>query len=159
MRFIVPFSDVATGAVADTFGKTLAAVRAADTAGYRCRIRRLAVGCSDNAPPDLAIALVLKRVDDVSAGGAGTSTAVTPTQRDSLSRAAVCTAGKGHTVEPTVYGEPLFQTEMNLRNTIIQEWDAEGAPVANRDQLIGLLAAPRTAVAHNLSGELEFEEF
>jgi len=162
MKYSVNFDDVPTGAVADTFN-TLAALVAADTAGYRCRLLKLVVGPSDDAPADLNVGLQLKRVDDVSGGGAGTGNSnPTPVPLDSLSRAAVITAGEDYVtggVEPTVYGNPLWQAEMNRRNTIIQEWAPEDAPVINRDQLFGLLAAPRTAAAARLSGCLEFEEF
>jgi hypothetical protein len=158
MRFTVPFEEVATGAVANTY-KTIAAIRAADTAGYRFRLRRLQLGNSEDTPQDLAVGIALKRVDDVSAGGAGTSTAVTPLQVDSLSRAAVCTAGKNYTVEPTTYGNPLWEMELNCRNSLDIVWTEEEAPVVNRDQLLGLLICPRTAVARTFSGCLEFEEF
>ncbi len=159
MRFSAPFDNVASGAVADTY-KTLAALVAADTAGYRCRLRSLTVGPADDAPADLNVSLKINRVDDVSAGGAGTATAVTPAPKDSLSRAAVITAGKAHSAEPTTYNTvPLWECEINLRNSLIKEWGADDAPVINRDQLLGLLVAPRTAAAATLSGVLEFEEF
>lgn len=163
MKFSVTFDDVATGAVADTF-KTICALRAADTAGHRCRLLKLVVGPSEAGAQDLNIALQLKRVDDVSAGGAGTPDSTpTPAKADSLSRAAVITAGVDYItggVEPTVYGtSPLWQGDMNLRNTIIETWTPEEAPVINSDQLLGLLAAPRTAAARSISGSMEFEEF
>ena len=158
MRFCVPFSAVDSGAVADT-PKTIAAVQAGDTAGYRCRLRALAIGLSEDTPVDESIEVSVKRVDDVSAGGAGTKTAVTPTPMDSLSRAAVCSAGKNYTAEPTTYGEALFEVELNGRNSLVKEWSPEDAPVCNRDQLVGLLVAPRTANAREVTGSLEFEEF
>jgi len=158
MRFTVNADNVSTGAVADTFTTELA-MRAADTAGYRFRLRSLSVGPADDVPGDLNLAVQVKRVDDVSAGGAGTSTAVTPVPKDSLSRASVITAGKAHTVEPTTYGDPLWQVDINRRNSFIKEWAAEDAPVANRDQLLGVLLAPRTAAAAVVSIAAEFEEF
>lgn len=158
MRYSVPFSDLPSGAVADAY-VTLAALVAADTAGYRCRLRSLTVGPADNAPADLNVSVALKRVDDVSAGGAGTATAVTATTKDSLSRAAVIAGAKGHSVEPTTYGTVLWECDLNLRNSVIKEWGPDDAPVISRDQLLGLLAAPRTAAAARLSGVLEFEEF
>jgi len=162
MRYAVHFTDVPSGAVADTF-KTIAALIAADTAGYRCRLRSLQVGPADDAPADLNVALQLQRVDDVSAGGAGTANSnPTPVPKDSLARAAVISAGEDYVtggVEPTTYGNPLWQIDINRRNSVIKEWGVEDAPVINRDQLLGLLAAPRTAAAVRLSGALEFEEF
>lgn len=158
MRFSINFDDVATGAVADAV-KTIAGLRAADTLGYRFRLRSIQIGPSDDAPTDLNVGLQLKRVDDVSAGGTGTSTATTPVPRDAESRASIITAGANYTVEPTVYGDPLWQIELNRRNSMIKEWSAEEAPVFHRDQQAGLLALPRTGAAANLSGSLEFEEF
>jgi len=162
MRYTLPFTDVPTGAVADT-AKTLAALIAADTAGYRCRLRKLVVGPADDAPADLNVALQIKRVDDVSAGGAGTANSnPTPMPKDSLSRAAVITTGVDYVtggVEPTTYGNTMWQIDINRRNSVIVEWPVDDAPTINRDQLLGLLGAPRTAAAARLSGTLEFEEF
>jgi hypothetical protein len=42
---------------------------------------------------------------------------------------------------------------------LIQEWIPEEAPVINRDQLLGILVAPRTAAAVNVTITAEFEEF
>ncbi len=163
MKFAVYFDDVATSGTINTF-KTMLAILAADTVGYRARLLKLSVGPSDDAPADLNVALQLKRVDDVSAGG-GVGTAnsnPTPVAIDSLSRAAVITAGEdylGGGVEPTAYGSPLWQIDFNRRNSIIMEWLPEEAPIISRDQVLGLLAAPRTGAAVNLSGYFLFEEF
>ena len=159
MRFTIPFSDVATGAVADAF-KTIGAVHAGNTAGYRCRLRKLSVGPADGTPVDKSVSLQLKRIDDVSGGEAGSKTAVWPFPKDSFSRAAVVTGGENYTVEPTAYAaERLWECGLNTRGAIVMEWAAEDAPVANRNQLIGLLAAPQDASAITLSGSLEVEEF
>ncbi len=157
MRFSVTATNVATGEVADTF-KTMLAVIAGDTAGYRGALRKLTIGPSDDEPKDLNVAVKLCRIDDLSAGNAGTKTAVTPVQKDSLSRAAVLSGGKNYTGEPDTYGNPIWEVDMNRRATIVMEWDEEQAPVINRDQLLGLLAAPRTAAAANLTITMEFDE-
>lgn len=158
MRFSVSFDDLSTGAVADTY-KTLCAIIAGDTAGYRCRLRSISIGPADNTPQDLNVSIVIKRVDDVSAGSAGTGSAATPVPKDSLSRAAVITAKTNCSAEPSSYGSELYAIDLNRRNSLVKEWLPEDAPVINRDQLIGLLAAPRTAAAAVLSGVMEFEEF
>ena len=64
-------------------------------------------------------------------------------------------------VEPTTYESvALWQTDLNDRNGIVMEWpDGDDAPTININQGLGLLAAPRVAVASRLSGCLEFEEF
>jgi len=158
MIYTVPFEEVVTSAVINTY-KTIAAIVAGDTAGYRARLRELTLGCSDDSPADRALSVLLKRIDDLSGGGAGTTTAVTPVPRDSLGRAAVITAAKNYTDEPTVYGNQLWELELNLRISLFHEWPQDLAPIVNRDQLLGLLCAPRTANAATLSGSLVFEEF
>ena len=160
LRFTVPFSNVASGAVADTF-VTLAAIVAGDTAGTRARLRSLQIGPADDAPQSIDLAVRVNRIDDLSGGSAGTPGATpTPAQKDSLSRAAVCTAGTAYSGEPSTYlTVPLWEVGMNAMNSLIKEWGEEDAPVANRDQVLGLLVAPRSAVAATLSGVLEFEEF
>lgn len=156
------FDNVATGAVADTF-TTLAAIVAADTAGYRARLLSLTIGPADDAPVDKNVAVKLCRVDDVSAGGAGTATTVSGAnmaKADSESAASVISGGHTYTVEPTTYGTyPLWVGAFNARGGLVKHWDREDAPVIQRDQLLGLLAAPRDAAAITLSGTMEFEVF
>ena len=161
--FSLTFDAVDTGAAADTF-KTIAALIAADTAGFRCRLRSLSIGCSEDAPVDEPMAVQLKRVSDVSAGGAGTADSnPTPAPRDTLQVASIITTGEDYItggVEPTAYAtEPVWAFEFNLRNSFIKHWEPDDAPIINRDQLLGLLATPRNATARELSGTLEFEEF
>ena len=158
MRYSVNFDDVASGSVADTFA-TIAALIAADTTGHRCRLLSISLGPSDDAPLDLSLAIQLRRVNDVSAGGNGTGTAFTPVPQDSAAVAAVITAKTDCSVEPTTYTEPLWQIDMNTRNSIIKQWTPEEAPIINQDQLLGLLVAPRSANAITVSGTLEFEQF
>jgi len=157
------FDAIATGAVADTY-KTLCAIVAADTAGHRARVMSITIGPADEAPVDKNVAVKLARVDDVSAGGAGTPGASVSGANmgkvDSESVASTITGGRAYSAEPTVYGtEPLWAGAFNARGGIIKHWDREDAPVIQRDQLIGLLAAPRDANAITLSGTIEFETF
>lgn len=166
MQFSLPFNDIASGASINTF-KTLVALLAADTAGLRIRLRSLSIGVSEDTPLDLAVGLQLTRVADISAGGAGTSDTTVATsaiaKKDAESadspvsgKVDFVTSG----VEPTTYeSEPLWAIDFNRRGGVIKEWDAENAPVIHRDQLLGLLVAPRTAAAVRLSGVLEFETF
>ncbi len=158
-RFSIHLDNVATNAVADTY-RTMLGMFASDVAGNRFKLRAIAIGGSEDAPQDLALGIQVARIDDVSAGGAGTSTAITPEQFDSLSKASAITAGHTYTAEPTAYNTvKLFQMDINLRNSIRIEWPEEDAPVANRDQLIGILCCPRTGAARTLSLSAEFEEF
>ena len=162
MRYVLTFTDVATGAVADTY-KTLAALLAADVAGNQCRLLALNIGPSDDAPADVNVGIQIKRIADISAGGAGTKTAVSAANMGRPyvdTRDGVITGGRNYTVEPTAYEtEPLFAMDFNLRGGFFKEWTAESAPVIKQDMLLGLLAAPRTAAAAKLSGSLEYEEF
>jgi len=159
MLYTLEVNNSASGASADTF-KTMLAARAADTAGYRFRLRAVAVGCAEDSPVDLPIAVVVQRVDDVSGGSAGTAgSAETPAPVDSLSRASVIAGGSAYSAEPSTYGDPLFAVDFNARSALIKEWAPEDAPVANRDQLIGLLVAPRTAAARTITASMLIEEF
>lgn len=156
------FDDVASGAVADTY-TTLAALIAADTAGYRARVLSITIGPSDNAPVDKNVAVKLSRIADVSAGGVGTRTAVAGSavsKADTESVDSTISAGHTYTAEPTTYeGRAVWQGAFNARGGIIKHWDKEDAPVIQRDQLIGLLVAPRDAAALTLSGTIEYETF
>lgn len=163
-RYTIPFSDIPTGAVADTL-KTMVTAIAADTAGYRFWVDKLIVGFSDNAPTDVPVEVALQRVDDVSAGGVGTANAaVVPALRDSLQLASIITAGEDYVtggVEPTTYATvALYQGELNAHAEVSEVWYWENTPiVCNRDQLCGLLCGPRNATAVRVTGELGIVEF
>jgi hypothetical protein len=154
------FDDQASGAVADTF-KTVAALIAADTAGYRCRIRSLQIGPADDTPSDANIAVRLNCTDNAGAGTPGASISganIPKTDPDSVD--SVISGATGYTVEPTTYAtQPLWQMDMNVRGGFIKEWDIESAPVVARNTTLGLLIAPRAASAQNVSGTIEFEVF
>jgi hypothetical protein len=154
--------NVATGAVADTI-KTMLSIIVADTAGHRCALRGLNVGFADDAPADRNVAIQIKRIEDVSAGTAGTKTAVAVAdiaKMDPGSIAPLMSGGRNYTVEPTAYdAEELFAQDLNDRGGIVKEWDFEDAPKFIADQLCGLCAAPRTANAATLSGGLLFQMY
>lgn len=150
--------DVASSSSADTY-TTILGLLAADTAGHRGRLRKLTVGMSEDTPGDTTYAVQVKRVDDVSAGSAGTATALTEGQIHSLSIAPNVAALHTYTVEPSTYGQPLWHGEFNSRASAIVEWGPDEAPVVDRDQLLGVLVAVRSAVAKNVSIHAEWEEF
>lgn len=161
MRFFMTANNVACGAVADTY-TTLAALIAAATTGYKARLLRLNVGPSDDSPADANISVKVARIDDVSAGGAGTKTGVAAADMGrpfSDQRDGIITGGHTYTVEPTVYGDPVFQMDFNVRGGFFHEWDLADAPIIDNDQLLGILVAPRAASAATVSMTLEFEEF
>jgi hypothetical protein len=159
-KFILPFAGVATGVVADTY-KTIVAAIAADTLGYRFWINYLAVFADDATPLEHNLALKLCRIADVSAGSAGTGTALTPVKPDDLGLASIITAKTNCTVEPTTYeSTDLLVGGRHAKAGFVWQWDdIEGAPVANRDQLIGLLAAPKSTTAVTVRGEMGIVQF
>ena len=162
IRYLV-FNDIASGVVAQTY-KTLAAIVAAATAGHRAALLAVNIGCSDNSPVDESFNLQVQRVEDVSAGGAGTTTAVSAAQMarpDSYEVDGNITGGHTYTAEPTTYDAtyPLFNHEFNTRGGFFKEWSFESAPKIDNDQLIGILITPRVATARNFSGSLTFQEY
>lgn len=163
MFYVLSLDDIASLAGSDVY-TTIGSIIVPDTAGVRARIRMLSIGPSDDAPGDLNLSLKIARIADVSVGGAGTLTAVSagnmgkldPDQTD-----APFSGGVAYTAEPTTYesSEPLWMGSMNDRGGIQMYWDANDAPRATRDMLIGLLAAPRTAQAIKITGSMLVESY
>jgi len=162
--YTMTFDNVSTNNAADAY-KTIAALIVADTAGHRMRLRALHVGPADDTPQDKNYTVQVKRIGDVSEGGAGTApedvAAADMGKKDPDSVASIISGKRGlFTAEPTVYdAEPLFMKGVNGRGSFIKEWSAEEAPVATRDQLLGVLATPRSAAALQVSGAMDFEVF
>lgn len=159
----IPFNNVSTGNNADTADTMVSAI-VPDTAGSRIRVRAISIGAATDSPTDVPFGVKLQRIADVSAGAAGTAgssiTAANIPKHDSLQADAPCSAGIAYTAEPTTYEtHALWQTEMNARDSLIKEWLPDEAPVASRDQLMGLLVTPRTAVALIVSGSMTVESF
>jgi len=163
MRFTVSFEDLATSASADTF-ITLAALICADTAGLRARLRKLTISFADDTPQNANAAFQIKRIADVSAGTAGTAGTTIGTSSvpkvDDQSADSPASAKLAYSAEPTTYETyPLWRGEGNALGGVIREWGERDAPTIQRDQHLGLLAAPRAASALRISGTLEFEQF
>jgi hypothetical protein len=162
--YTIPFKDIATGAVADTF-KTIAALELGDAQENRYRLRKLVVGPSDAAPGDVNVSLSIKRINDVSAGGVGTAgTTITaanlPCVDNECTPAVGLEANINYSAEPTTYEtHELWHAGMNGRGALIENWAPEEAPVVKRDQLLGLLAAPQGAAAFTMSGCMLVESF
>ena len=156
------FSDIATGASANTY-KTMAAILASATAGYKARIRELVIVVSLDAPADLQVSLKVNRIADVSAGGAGTadsSIAASALARPNTDdRDGVTTFGYDYSVEPTTYETNAhYLVDFNLRGGHTKVWGVEDSIYINNDMLIGILMAPRTAAAATISGTVVWEE-
>jgi hypothetical protein len=164
MRYSLPFDDVPTGTVDNTY-KTAAALIVADTVGHRCRITAVRFNGADDAPPDLNVGVQIKRIADNSAGAAGTKTVVSAAnmpKKDPGSIDSLVSGGVNYTVEPTTYeGQAIYQGGFNARggrDIRFDEQDGE-SPVAIADQTLGLLVCPRGTTAIRLSGVISFETF
>jgi len=164
MFYTLAFQAVSTAATKDT-AKTVAAIIGANTDGVRARIRKIGVGFGDDTPHDRAYAITLKRVASNLAGNAGTAgssvTAANMPKHDSLSTDSLLTGGLNYSAEPTYEsGQPLWALELYGKTSLLMEWDALDAPIINKDQLIGLIVAPRSAdEADEVSGFIQFEVF
>ena len=160
----IPFKDVATGAVADTY-KTIAALEIADNQENRYRLTKIVVGPADSTPQDANVSLSIKRINDVSAGGVGTAgttiaAAAIPMADDKQTPPVDLEGNSNYSAEPTAYeANEQWHGAMNGRGALIENLAPNDAPVVKRDQLLGLLAAPQTAAAMTLSGCLTFESF
>jgi hypothetical protein len=163
MQYILPISTVATAAVAGTF-KTLGAIIVPDTTNLRVRLTDFHLGPATAAPTDVAIEVKVALIADVSAGTAGTKTAITAANIPPVDVGApACRSSGGihYTVEPTTYNTyPLWHGGFNHRGVLNWYWLEENRrPVAGQDMLIGILAAPQTAAAVELIGTIGFEEY
>lgn len=159
MRYTIPFENISTGAVADTF-KTLVSL-IMPTAGATCRAAivgiRLAGG--DAAPTDLTLVARFRRVLTGSGKGtAGTTiTAANIPKKDNLSQDAPFTAGTNYSAEPTYEAKTLWEMAFNSRTGVMEAFGRENEIIGNYDQVIGLEVAPRTASARVLSGSIDVE--
>lgn len=138
--------------------KTMVAAFTADTAGHRFRVREIGAGNSDVAPADLNIGVALKISTNATAGTADASPTPEPLDSDSL--ASIVSGGADYSVEPTVYGDPVFALELHTQASFIKEWAPEDAPICNRNELAGVVVAARAAAtAPDLTVYMIIEEF
>jgi len=171
MIYTLPFDNIACGAVADTYN-TIAAAKVDNTAGHRIRIRRLTIGPADDTPDDRDIAVQLKRVD-LSASGASAGTAastITSANIPKFDLDAVAAPFTGYVdflsgtgaAEPSTYEtNPPFQDAFNTRKGLNKEWAIDDADmiIVPQNYLVGILLAPRAALAMVFSGEMVVEWF
>lgn len=155
-RYALTFSDVASGAVADTF-KTFLGIIAGATAGHRGRLVSLELGPADATAQDINYSARINRTDQSTAGTAGASP--TPAKVDPNAEASVMTAGRDYSAEPTAFEtEPIWEVGLNSRGSFFKEWLPSDAPRWGPSETLALLIAPRTGTAVNLSGTLIWEE-
>ncbi len=155
--------DFACSATINTYITFLAFI-AADTAGHRFKLLGLSFGVSEDAPVDETFSVLVKRIADLSAGGAGTKTAVAAanlSKQRSNQTAGNITGAIDYTVEPTAYETyalPGCMFEFNSRGTIWVPIPENIQPEFERDQVCGILVAPRVATSRNLSVGAVIEE-
>lgn len=159
MRYTIPFENLSTGAVADTF-KTMAALIMPTAGGTaRAAITGIRVACGDATPTDLTLVCRIRRV--LSGSGKGTAgasiTAANMPKKDNLSQDAPFTAGTNYTVEPTYDAKTLWEFTMNTRSGCIEQLPPNLEIIGNYDQVLGLEIAPRSAAARVVSGSLDIE--
>ena len=160
MRYGLTLDAGSTGAVANTF-KTMLALIAANTAGYRARLFRLEVGPGE-APQDESFSLKLWRTNNATAGTPGsTVTAANMPKFDSLSRDSIISGGLLYSAEPTTFdNQPLLQQDFNFRGGFLWETDDPNKMFKfGLNQTLCVLAAPRVATARKLSISVGYEEF
>lgn len=146
--YYLPFTHINDGNAADTF-QTMAAgiVAAAETA--LVQLLGFNIAACTGAYSDEAFEVKVNRINDVSAGGAGTKTAITaanmPRQWSGMGDPSF-TGGVLYTVEPTAYEtNAIYHDVSNDRGRISHFWPEGTGPIMSDDQLIGLLMAPRFA--------------
>jgi hypothetical protein len=146
--YTLPFSNLQDGNAQDTF-KTMAAIIVSATEGYQAELLGFWASASADAAVDECYTWDIRRIADVSAGGAGTTTAVTvgnmPRQRSNAGNPDT-SGGVNYTGEPTTYESyPLWEGSLFDRGQIGFMWPDGCGPLAIEDQIIGLRVAPRAA--------------
>lgn len=164
MIYTASFEDFLIGAVADTFSTAIAMLIPDTTAGHRARIREISISPAVNATYDNYIAIKIARVEDVSAGTAGTAgatiAAADMNRMDPDGRIPFWTCPIEYSVEPTAYdAKEVWGAGMHGYMTYEHYWEEKMAPVALRDQLLGVLLAPRAAADGAFSGTITMEDF
>ena len=161
MIYQFSFSNMATGADEDTF-RTMVGIIAGATAGHRGRLLSLDVGLADNTPQDLNMAVRVNTTNQDTAGTPSDTVAsanirkADPNQRDS-----VMSIGRLYSVaEPTTYDTYVpWEEDMNRRGGMMKVWTLEEAPTWGPDQTLGILIAPRTDAAAQVTISGTFEEY
>lgn len=155
-RYAVSDYDIPSGAVVDTF-KTIAALKTANTAGHRGRLRKVTIGGAGQTPQDIQMALRISKTDNT-ADGTGDN-ALTVAKLDAADIASVMTAKSDYSVEPTtVSATPFLETGFNARGTPVFEWAPGEGPLWGINETLVLQVAPGEATAVPLAFSLEWDE-
>jgi len=159
MRYALKIGGLVTGSTANAF-LTLVALKFADTAGHRGRLRRLVIGGGGGAPQDVQVSLRMRRTNNAADG---TSTAVnvnTIGRADPAQIASnVAAIGKNFSAAPTTFeDQTLGLGALNSRGAICLEWGPDDAPHWGKNQTLAIEAAPGSATAVTLEIALEWDE-
>ena len=136
--------------------KTIAALKLANTAGHRARLRRVVLG---GGSEDDRIRLRIRRTNNA---GDGTSTAInvnTIGKSDPAQIASIMAAiGVNCSVEPTTYATGVVGGgAFNLRGSLVLEWGPGEGPLWGENQALGFEILD-TGTARTFNGTLEWEE-
>lgn len=149
---------VATGSAANTF-TTVLALKLADTAGHRGRLRRLVIGGGGGAPQDLQVSVRIRK-SDLTTDGTSTSVNINLIGGDADDIASrVVAIGHTFTTDPTNVGtETLGGGTFNTRSALTLEWPEGQGPLWGKGETLLIEAAPGEATAALIEAGVEWEE-
>ena len=154
--------DVATPAVVETY-ETAIALKYADTAGHRGRVRAITIAPGNAyTPRDTGVSVKLTRSSNAGDGTAANDILADIVKKDPASIASnVAAAGSEYSAEPTTYEKPIFVDTFNDRGSLRKEWhDPAEMPVWGKNQSLGILTTIDVAgIAVQLVITVEWDEF
>ncbi len=139
--------SVASGDVTGAAAKTLLAIFG--TATRRPRLIQVVIGCS-GAPADNVAKF---KIQKITADGTGTS--VTPEVCDSGDGAALCTAKKDYSAEPTYASGNGIVLPLNQRATLVWNAPVVYMPLLGTANGIGIQMVSGPALAYNVTAFFE----
>jgi len=157
------YSDIVIAAAKDTYVTCIGIIVPA-TQGYGARLRGFTVGMADETAQDIQMSVKINRIDDVSAGSAGTPgttiAAANLARPYSYQGNGLLTVGVNYVgAEPSTYNTNAnFLMDFNSRGGYSHYFQEYDAPFVGEDQILALLVAPRVATAAQVSGTIIFEE-
>lgn len=157
------YSDIVIAAAKDTY-VTCAAIIVPATQGYGARLRGFTVGMADETAQDIQMSVIVNRINDVSAGSAGTPgttiSAANLARPYSYENDGNLTVGLNYVgAEPSTFlTYPLFMMDFNSRGGYSHYFQDFDTPYAGEDQILAIRVAPRVATAAQVSGTIIFEE-
>ncbi|MCG8407570.1 MAG: hypothetical protein MI923_20425 [Phycisphaerales bacterium] len=162
-RYAASFDKLLTDGVADQLRTMIAAVMPnTNDIGY-LYLRSLKIGPAGLTAEldDKSILIAVMRILDAAGGPPGTSTQILANdvaRPDSVTPNPLFDFNRAYTVEPGNYqAEALLLEGAHLRNGLERYWYGDDAPLARKNEHLGILAADRDGAALTLSGSIEVE--